>query len=490
MLPFSFTTGEAVLYDINPTKSLSGTPSGPELIASVTPGDSNQPKLPGGLDPNSLLGSMLKQDESLYVCHSGSDELMRARDLEDEEEELGGIFSSNWQKNILSLPETSLFKPDPVINSGEEESNCELMSLMGSLGITPEDLQLLQHQDLFLNIDLDGQYGLEDFKDDVFSYVQESLRKKTDFALPSSVQANLKERCIPCVAPQPQPLSQPSGNSWSQGQQLYLHSPSVSQSQQQHSSFLIEPSDPKMQQFIPKQSYSQPQPTPPMQAGQQNPQGSLQAQSHLYDQPQLNSQQQSPHPVNHGHVYQPELSCVPPPEIDVHHRLNHTEVNRSDSVSVTESSSVDLRLPPVLQSGLQQSGSFYMQTSNLPQGHPYMNQLNTVCMNRNPSGHAPSCVSTRDLHVGEYLGELLTCLDSVGQEKHEHPEELNGGSHYLCAQSSLDHSMLQQPYMGQVRLSAVLLVCICDNCRFVCMRYHLIYKCRFRFRFKVLCTCI
>lgn len=460
-----------MLYEINPIKLLSGAPSGPESIASAAPGDSNQPKLPGGLDPNSLLGSMLKQDESLYVCHSGSDEPMKARDPEEEEEELGGIFSSNWQKNILSLSEASLFKPDPAISSAGEESNCELMSFMGSLGITPEDLQILQQEDLFLNMEQDGRYSLEDFKDDVLSYVQESLRKKVDFALPSSVQANLEERGLPCIPPQPQPPLQPSLIPWSQGQQLFLHSPLMSQSQQQHSSFLVEPPEPKLQQFIPKQSYSQAQQSPSMHDRQQNHQGPLQALSHLYNQPSvtppglwLNAQQQPP--VNHKHVYQSELSCFFCPEKDVYHRPRHAEVNGSDTVSVTETSSIIQQHPAVLQSGLQQPGSFYLETNHVPQGLPYMNQINTVSMICNQE-LAPSHTAAGHSHVGEYLGELLTCLDSVGQENHGQSGELHGGSHTLCAQSSLDHSMHQQPYIGQVSLPSVLLICIFANCLFV-----------------------
>lgn len=451
MLPFSLTTGEAVLYDMNLSKSFSGTPSGQESIASVTPGDGNQQKLPGGLDPNSLLGSMMKQDESIYVCPLGSDELMRARDPKEEEEELGGIFSSNWQKNILSLPETSLFKPDPAISSGGEESNCELTSFMGSLGITPEDLDLLQQEELFLNVELDGRYGFKDFTDDVLSYVQESLRKKVDFALPSSVQANPEERCVPSIAPQSHPPSQPSLSPWSQGQQLFLPSPLMSQSQQHHSSFLAKPSEPKMQPFILKQSHSQPQQSSSM----QNHQGSLQAQSHLYKQPsltphglQLNPQEQSPHPVNHKHVYQPEHSCFFNPEKEVYHRLKHTEVNGSGSVSLTEGSSINQQLPAVLQSGLQQPGSFYLESNHLHQGLPYMSQLNTVSMNCSQE-LPPSYIPTGHSHVGEYLEELLTCLDTVDQEKHGRSGELQGGSHPLCAQSSLNHRMLQQPYMGQ-----------------------------------------
>ncbi|XP_060777774.1 aryl hydrocarbon receptor 1a isoform X2 [Neoarius graeffei] len=447
MLPFSFTTGEAVLYDANLTKSLGGTPSSTECVASVASGDSNQLKLPSGLDPNSLLGSILKQDESIYACPS-----VRAQDTEEQEEELGGIFSSYWQKNILSLPETSLFKPDPAISSRGEESNSELMSFMASLGITPEDFELLQQEELFLNIELDGRYGFEDFTDDVLTYVQESLQKKVDFALPNS---SLGERCLPSIAPQPQPPSQPSIIPWSQGQQLRLHSLLTSQSQQQHSSFLVEPKTPKMQQFLPKQSYSQPQQSISMQDRQQNHQGSLQAQSPLCKQPSstppglhLTLQQQSPHPASHKHGHQPEFSCSFCPEKKVYPGLKHTEVNGSDSVSVTESSSVDQRLPADLQSGLQQPGSFYLETNHLPQGLSYMNQVSTVAVNCNQE-LAPSCIPTGHSHVGEYLEELLTCLDSVGQEKRGQSGELRGGSHAHCAQSNHDHSMLQQPCIGQ-----------------------------------------
>lgn len=452
MLPFSFTTGEAVLYDM----SFSGTPSGPEPIVSVAPGDSKQQELPSGLDPNSLLGSMLKQDESLYVCSSGSDE-PKARDPEEEEGALGGIFSSNWEKNILSLPDTLLFKPDPAISSGGEESNYDLMSLMGSLGITPEDLELLQQEELFLNIELDGRYGFEDFTDDVLSYVQDSLRKKVDFVLPSSVQANVEEKCFP----QHQPPSQPPLIPLSQGQQLFLQSPLLSQSQHRCLSFLDSLSEPKTQQFIPKQSYSQSQQSTSMQDSQQTHHETFQAQPSL-TQPglQMKQQEQSSHPVNYKHAYQPELSCFFYPEKEVYHRLKHTEVNGSESVSVTDSSSICERLPTVSQSGLQQPGSFYLETNHLPQGLPYMNHLNTVC---NPE-FAPFYSHAGNSHVGEYVGELLTCVGTVGQEKHGRFGELHGGGQHLCAQSSLDHSMLQQPYVGQVRLYFILLICIFGNC--------------------------
>ncbi|KAI5618273.1 aryl hydrocarbon receptor [Silurus asotus] len=429
MPPFSFTKGEAVLYALNPESS-------PESISSVAPGDSNHLKVPSGLDPNSLLGSMLKQDESIYACSSGSDEPVRAQDPEYEEE-LGGIFSSNWQKNIISLPETSLFNPDMTISTGREESNGELMSFMSSLGITPEDVVLLQQEELFLNIEMDGRYGFKDFTDDFLSYVQESLRKKVDFAHPSSIQTNLNERSLPSIAPEPKPPSQPSLFPLSQGQQLFLQSPS---------SFLVQPLDLKMQQSIPKQYYSQPQRSSSMQDRQHDHQGSLQAQSCLYRQPnitppglQLNPQQQSPHSVNHKPVYQPEFSSFFCPEKEAYHRLKHT-----GSVSVRESSSTDQQLPTLFHSGLQEPGSFYLETNHLPQGLPYINQVNTVSVNFNQE-RAGASIPASHLHVGESLEERLTCLDTVGQERHGQSGELHGEG----LSPSCDYRLLHQPFTGQ-----------------------------------------
>lgn len=459
-----------MLYEINSNKLLSGTPFCTEYIPSVAPGDSNQAKLPGGLDPNSLLGSMLKQDESLYVCHSGSDEPMRTQDPEEEEDDLSRIFSSNWQKNILSISDTSVFKADPVITSGGDEGSCEIMSFMGSLGISPEDFELLQQEDLFFNMELDGRYGLEEFKDDVLSYVQESLRKKVDFTHPNSIQANPEERFLPSIAPPPWPPSEPSLIPWSRGQNLFLNSPLMSQSQHQQSSFLVEPTEANMQSFtsnVLQQSYSQSQKSPSIQDTQLNHHRSLQAKSHVYNQPgvpplglQVISQQQPLHSVNHKHVYQPEISCFFCPEKDVYHRLKHPGINDRDSVSFTERCSFDQQLPVVLQSGLQKPGSFYQETNHAPQELPYMNQINTGSINYNQE-LAHSYIAAGHSHMHEYLGELLTCLDSVGQEKHGLSGELHGANHPLCAQSSLDHSMLLQPYVGQVRISAIINLYFC-----------------------------
>uniref|UniRef100_A0A673WNZ7 Aryl hydrocarbon receptor n=1 Tax=Salmo trutta TaxID=8032 RepID=A0A673WNZ7_SALTR len=55
-LPFSFTTGEALLYETGPTLDATEFQTNPPKICNVE-----------SLDPQSLLGSLLKQDESIYT---------------------------------------------------------------------------------------------------------------------------------------------------------------------------------------------------------------------------------------------------------------------------------------------------------------------------------------------------------------------------------------------------------------------------------------
>uniref|UniRef100_A0A4W5KZ12 Aryl hydrocarbon receptor 2 n=1 Tax=Hucho hucho TaxID=62062 RepID=A0A4W5KZ12_9TELE len=55
-LPFSFTTGEALLYETSPTLDATEFQTNPPKICKVE-----------SLDPQSLLGSLLKQDESVYT---------------------------------------------------------------------------------------------------------------------------------------------------------------------------------------------------------------------------------------------------------------------------------------------------------------------------------------------------------------------------------------------------------------------------------------
>ncbi|XP_017537992.2 aryl hydrocarbon receptor 1a [Pygocentrus nattereri] len=386
MLPFSFTTGEAVLYDFSLPKSFSGF-SGSD---SSGPVDSPQPRPAGELDPNSLLGSMLKQDKSIYVCAAGLNEAQGCSQ-EPDEEEFGGIFSSNLQESVLSLAESSLFKQDLAFSCGGEESSQELLSFMGSLGISPDDLQ----DELFLNGEFNGGCVLEDLTDEVLSYVQESLRNNAD------VQASLEENHLLGSVPQTQDPSLFPSQGLSQ--EPFALSPASYAPQFQQQPF-IRPSEPK----IYMQSYLKPQ---PMQEHQQSPQGYLyEPCAELFQgqklqppalQPELslNPQQHVPYPVNH--------SCVQNPE-PMFHSLKHIQGNSSGLVSAPNSGPSGSQLPP---------GRFYWETSPLGL-EPCRNQLTAHCSQEFPCSY----ISTGDSRVDEFsaqdLEDLLNSLDGVGQQKH------------------------------------------------------------------------
>ncbi|KAK6327048.1 hypothetical protein J4Q44_G00026930 [Coregonus suidteri] len=193
-LPFSYTTGEALLYDTSFPKTLvtGDSLAGDTTCPTENTTNNNQD---GTLDPDSLLGSLLKQEKSIYYC---SPQTQNQHQLQEEvaglpQGECEGIFSSSsgQEGSILSLSETVLFKQEPLGVGGgggidgfsSEDRDRDLWSFMRNLGNSREDLELFQQDELFLDVDLDaGRDGLlPDLTDEILSYVQESLRKRSDW---------------------------------------------------------------------------------------------------------------------------------------------------------------------------------------------------------------------------------------------------------------------------------------------------------------------
>ncbi|XP_035277079.1 aryl hydrocarbon receptor 1a [Anguilla anguilla] len=186
-LPFGFTTGEAVLYDTN---------------GLLMEGDSSQSNGTRSLDPNSLLGAMLKQDESAYVCVPAQNPVsFQHSALADSGEDQ--ILSGDWQDDILSLSENGIFKQKPISGS-EEDKNGDLLNFMKGLGISREDLELIQKDEEFLQIRLDEQGDIMDVADEILSYVQESL-KTSDFIFSNSTERKLSGQDSSCAPQSQQP---------------------------------------------------------------------------------------------------------------------------------------------------------------------------------------------------------------------------------------------------------------------------------------------
>ncbi|XP_010882856.2 aryl hydrocarbon receptor 1a isoform X1 [Esox lucius] len=221
--PFNFTTGEALLYD----SSL------PKAVVTAGPGGDNDNRQTGALDPNSLLGSLLKQDESIYISRHTQNELLLQLPQEDvpglPEEGCGGIFSSSWQEGgLLSLSESLLFKQESLEprsceggGFSSEDRDWDLSGFMRNLGVSREDL--LPRNDIFLDVDLDACRDglLPDLTDEILSYVHKFLWNRSDsgqtFFPSGGATPGDQGRSCPVV-----PLQQPSAY-----QPLHPHSYSV-----------------------------------------------------------------------------------------------------------------------------------------------------------------------------------------------------------------------------------------------------------------------
>ncbi|XP_070989368.1 aryl hydrocarbon receptor-like isoform X1 [Oncorhynchus clarkii lewisi] len=442
-LPFSYTTGEALLYNTSFPKTLL---TGDSLAGDTTSpaGNITNNNQDGTLDPDSLLGSLLKQDKSIYCCSPHTqNELQLPLQLQEEvagvpQEEVagvpqgdcGGIFSSSWQEgSILSLSESVLFKQEPLGVGGgggidgfsSEDRDRDLWSFMMNLGISREDLELFQQDEMFLDVDLDTGRDdlLPDLTDEILSYVQESLRKRSDWGQTvfSCRGAKLGEQDYSCPTTL---LHQPS---MEQSQTPHLHSTTVP---------LHQPSTSRPHSSTVPQCQSQIQPPqlpvvhplsvhhyrpPPHYPQQPIPQQCLHTQPH----PQATQQQQQSH-LN-GQVLpnqQQQQLC---------NRLKHMQVTGTGSITQRQKDiTKQQQIPPLFN--VEQPGGLQTHHGHPQHGHlclgeaslglPYRNQLNTLSVSR--SSVLSSYVPTTGLQsqgvdgdlMPQNFEELLGSLESSG----------------------------------------------------------------------------
>uniref|UniRef100_A0A674BS58 Aryl hydrocarbon receptor 2 n=1 Tax=Salmo trutta TaxID=8032 RepID=A0A674BS58_SALTR len=186
-LPFNFTTGEAVLYEM-----------GPSLDVTDVPSQSKGPKIRKmaeemALDPDSLLGSMLKQDQAIYMQTSPSEpssEPPNPQELCSWEDQafsnshaMANVPSDSWQSQHHTMP-----RPDAGIR--EESTVQDLMetlqqiigdnSLCSSLDVDP--IELKDWENTLLKMSSSNCEMSEDLDDilnhDILSYVEEHLFKE------------------------------------------------------------------------------------------------------------------------------------------------------------------------------------------------------------------------------------------------------------------------------------------------------------------------
>ncbi|XP_026562157.1 aryl hydrocarbon receptor [Pseudonaja textilis] len=195
-LPFMFATGEAVLYEVafpqpgvmdsSQTKVKSGIGKGAAAKAAL---------YKESVDPNSLLGAMLQQDESVYLCPPASNKISLERDFfADTRCELSSMMARNWQDALLSVGNNSILKqeltdcpqdsnlmvPEENVGLFQDNKNNELFGIMNMLETDFDNIDFnFQEDDEFFKNDFAGVDDIRDFDitDEILTYVQESLNK-------------------------------------------------------------------------------------------------------------------------------------------------------------------------------------------------------------------------------------------------------------------------------------------------------------------------
>nr|AYN73046.1 aromatic hydrocarbon receptor 1 [Acipenser oxyrinchus oxyrinchus] len=238
-LPFSFATGEAVLYETTFPLAITDPMHAKAKGTSATAA-SSRARDQESLDPDSLLGAILKQDESVYVCAPAQNTIsFETGPFIDTKDDLNGVLSSDWQDNILPMAQNNALR--------EEESECtldgrnnELFNLMKNLGISMDDLELIQQDEEFLKVEWDDPGDITDVADDILNYVQESLKKRSDCMFSS------------CTLQKPL-VQSPSGML----QQQQLHPQLHPEQQQQLHSQQLQQQNPQQQQLCQKMEHMQ-----------------------------------------------------------------------------------------------------------------------------------------------------------------------------------------------------------------------------------------
>ncbi|XP_003407139.1 aryl hydrocarbon receptor [Loxodonta africana] len=189
-LPFMFTTGEAVLYEVaspfppimDPLPIRAKSSAKDSAVKSTSNKDS--------VDPSSLLGAVMRQDESVYRYPASNTVPFERNFLNRSVNEC-----SNWEDNIAPMENDNILKHEQISHSQEmnlllsgghaglfpDNKNSELYSMMKNLGIDFEDIRHMQQNEEFFRADFSGEDDFRDIDmaDEILTYVQDSLNKST-----------------------------------------------------------------------------------------------------------------------------------------------------------------------------------------------------------------------------------------------------------------------------------------------------------------------
>lgn len=200
-LPFTFATGEALLYQTG--YPLHGFP---DSFQRKTKGSKSKKgkvnkSSSDNLDPKSLLGALMSQDGSVYVSQAEPEPMVSYHSglysqQQSETDGFDGLLSGNsWHivsdaetgisNNKMASDDALLATLDSLSLDGDETcSNSELLSALENLGLNAEDLELLLLDKRMIQVELDPNHipTLTDLltNNEILSYIQSSLDSGTE----------------------------------------------------------------------------------------------------------------------------------------------------------------------------------------------------------------------------------------------------------------------------------------------------------------------
>lgn len=184
-LPFTFTTGEAMLYQTGyPLHSFSESVQGKAKGGKTKKGKQSSSD---NLDPKSLLGALMSQDGSVYVCQPDSEPTVSCHSSLLCQQQTDSEGSSFLGHNSLHVASNETLSCDPLLATldsltldGEDPcSNTEIFNALENLGLNAEDLELLLLDERMIQVELDPNHipTLSDLltNNEILSYIHNKL---------------------------------------------------------------------------------------------------------------------------------------------------------------------------------------------------------------------------------------------------------------------------------------------------------------------------
>uniref|UniRef100_A0A665X2U0 Aryl hydrocarbon receptor-like n=1 Tax=Echeneis naucrates TaxID=173247 RepID=A0A665X2U0_ECHNA len=188
-LPFTYATGEALLYQSN-------HPIAAFRDGSIEKNGSKSKKsrtdrlARDGLDPGSLLGALMSQDESVYVCQPALEPKMSfhssffGEHMGFSDSDARSKRNTSFDPLLATLDSLSLESQGVVDLDEGGCSNGELFGALEGLGLSAEDLELLLLDERMIRVEMDPERvpTLDDLltNDEILSYIYDSIEGKTD----------------------------------------------------------------------------------------------------------------------------------------------------------------------------------------------------------------------------------------------------------------------------------------------------------------------